>query len=165
MTFTGKVAGDELKGTLDMGEYLGATWTARGARTEGLMRSGASGRGVGLIGAVIAGFGLGAAVTQRRRSPAAPKYDLLLRGGHVIDARNAINAVRDVAIAAGKIAAVAREASIPRTRFKTVDVTGLYVTPGLIDIHAHVYTGTGEPRLLRRATAASTRTASRFASA
>ena len=82
------------------------------------------------------------------RSPeqATPaKYDLLLRGGHMIDAKNSISAVRDVAIAGGKIAAVA--ASIdPSEALKTVDVAGLYVTPGLVDIHTHVYTGTGERR-------------------
>ncbi len=78
-------------------------------------------------------------------SQPAARYDLLLRGGHVIDARNGINGVRDVAIAGGKIAAV--EASIdPGTATRTVDATGLYVTPGLIDIHVHVYTGTGERR-------------------
>jgi Predicted amidohydrolase len=76
-------------------------------------------------------------------STAAPKYDLLLRGGHVIDPRNRISAVRDVAIADGKIAAVAASLS-PADALKTVDVSGLYVTPGLIDIHAHTYTGTGE---------------------
>ena len=73
----------------------------------------------------------------------APKYDLLLRGGHVIDPRNGISAVRDVAIAAGKIAAVAPRIA-PAEALKTVDVSGLHVTPGLIDIHTHVYTGTGE---------------------
>ena len=81
---------------------------------------------------------------QTAQAPAAaPKYDLLLRGGHVIDARNKISAVRDVAIAAGKIAAV--EAKInPADALKTVDVEGLYVTPGLVDIHTHTYAGTGE---------------------
>ncbi len=74
---------------------------------------------------------------------AAAKYDLLLRGGHVIDARNKISAVRDVAIAAGKIAAVGEKLN-PDDALKTVDVSGLYVAPGLIDIHAHTYTGTGE---------------------
>jgi dihydroorotase len=61
----------------------------------------------------------------------------------VIDPKNNLSAVRDVAIAEGKIAAVA--ASIdPKDAFKVIDVKGLYVTPGLIDIHTHVYTGTGE---------------------
>ncbi len=77
------------------------------------------------------------------QQPAAPKYDLLLRGGHVIDARNKISAVRDVAIAGGKIAAVDAKLD-PADALKTVDVTGLYVTPGLVDIHTHTYTGTGE---------------------
>ena len=54
---------------------------------------------------------------------AAPKYDLLLRGGHVIDARNKISAVRDVAIAGGKIAAVAAKID-PADALKTVDVSG-----------------------------------------
>jgi dihydroorotase len=73
------------------------------------------------------------------------KYDLLLQNGHVIDARNNISAVRDVAIADGKIAAVAPKLN-PADALKTVDATGLYVTPGLVDIHVHVYAGTGEPR-------------------
>jgi dihydroorotase len=74
---------------------------------------------------------------------AEAKYDLLLKGGHVVDPRNGVSAVRDVAIAGGKIAAVA--AAIPAgDAFKTVDVSGLYVTPGLVDIHVHVFAGTGE---------------------
>ena len=75
--------------------------------------------------------------------PAAPMYDLLLRGGHVLDDKNHIDAVMDVAIKDGKIARVAN--SIPPQRaLKTIDVKGLYVTPGLIDMHVHVYAGTGE---------------------
>ncbi len=73
------------------------------------------------------------------------QYDLLLQGGHVIDAKNNIDAVRDVAVRDGKIAAVAQRID-PAQAFKVVDVRGLYVTPGLIDIHVHVYAGTGEPR-------------------
>ena len=69
---------------------------------------------------------------------AAQEYDLLLKGGHVIDARNSLSGVRDVAIKDGTVRAVA--ANIPATQaLKTVDVSGLYVTPGLIDLHAHVY--------------------------
>jgi dihydroorotase len=71
------------------------------------------------------------------------QYDLLLQGGHVIDAKNHISAVRDVAIRDGKIAAV--EARIdPAQAFKVVDLRGLYVSPGLVDIHVHVYAGTSE---------------------
>ena len=74
---------------------------------------------------------------------AQEKYDLLLRGGRLIDPKNKINAIRDLAIADGKIAAVAEKVD-PAEAFKVVDASGLYVTPGLIDIHVHVYTGTGE---------------------
>jgi len=75
---------------------------------------------------------------------AQPRYDLLLQGGHVIDAKNNISGVRDVAIRDGKIAAVADHIE-PTQAFKVVIVRGLYVTPGLVDIHVHVYAGTGEP--------------------
>jgi len=71
------------------------------------------------------------------------RYDLLLRGGHVIDPKNGVSAVRDVAIANGRIAAVAERLD-PADAVKTVDVSGLYVTPGLVDIHEHLYAGTGE---------------------
>ena len=73
----------------------------------------------------------------------AQDYDILLRNGTVIDAKNKINAVRDVAIRDGKIAAVEQRIDSSKAR-KTVDVAGMYVTPGLVDIHVHVYAGTGE---------------------
>ncbi len=74
---------------------------------------------------------------------AQPKYDLLLKNGHVIDAKNGLDGIRDVAIKDRKIAAVA--ALIPAAdAAKTIDVRGLYVTPGLVDIHVHVYAGTGQ---------------------
>jgi dihydroorotase len=72
----------------------------------------------------------------------AQTYDLLLKGGHVIDGKNNIDSVRDVAVADGKIAAVATQID-PKLAFKIVDVSGLYVTPGLVDIHAHVYSYNG----------------------
>ncbi len=71
-------------------------------------------------------------------------YDLLLQGGHVIDAKNGISAVRDVAIRDGAIAAVAEHLD-PKSAVKTVNAAGLYVVPGLVDIHVHVFAGTGEP--------------------
>jgi dihydroorotase len=71
---------------------------------------------------------------------AQPAYDLLLKNGTVIDPKNNINARRDVAIAGGKIAAV--EASIdPARAKKVIDVNGLYVAPGFIDLHVHVFYG------------------------
>ena len=67
----------------------------------------------------------------------AEHYDLLLKGGHVIDPANDVDRVADVGISGGKIAAVAE--SIPASAAgKVIDVSGLYVTPGLVDIHFHV---------------------------
>lgn len=66
-----------------------------------------------------------------------PRYDLLLKGGHVIDPANHIDEVRDVAVSQGKIAAV--EKNIPADQAeKVVDVSRFYVTPGLVDIHYHI---------------------------
>jgi len=65
------------------------------------------------------------------------RYDLLLKGGHVIDPANHVDEVIDVAVSNGKIAAV--EKNIPASQAtKVVDVSNLYVTPGLIDIHFHI---------------------------
>src|SRR5215813_769762 len=74
---------------------------------------------------------------------AQPKYDLLLQGGRVIDPKNNLSAVRDVAIKDGAIAAVAPHLNAADA-LKTVNVSGLIVTPGLVDIHVHVFAGTGE---------------------
>ena len=71
------------------------------------------------------------------------RFDLLLRGGHVIDAHNNIDSPRDIGIKDGKIAAVEKHLD-PKDALKTVNVHGYYVTPGLIDIHVHAYAGTGE---------------------
>ena len=68
----------------------------------------------------------------------AATYDLLLKNGHTIDPLNQIDGKMDVAIAGGKIAAVAPDID-PSLAAKVVDVAGRYVTPGLIDIHVHVY--------------------------
>lgn len=75
---------------------------------------------------------------------ATPKYDLVIAGGHVIDPRNRIDGIRDVAIAGGVIAAVAPR--LDAAGATIIDAAGLYVTPGLVDIHTHVYAGTGERR-------------------
>jgi dihydroorotase len=90
-----------------------------------------------LVGLLLSGLGFAGG------AQAQPKYDLLLQGGHVIDPKNGIDGVRDLAIAGGRIAALAPRID-PAEAFKTVDVSGLYVTPGLVDIHVHVFAGTGE---------------------
>ncbi len=69
-----------------------------------------------------------------------PQYDFILKGGHVIDPANNIDGVMDVAVLAGKIAAVQKDIPASSTG-KVIDVTGLYVTPGFIDIHVHITYG------------------------
>jgi predicted amidohydrolase len=59
---------------------------------------------------------------------AQPRYDLLLKGGHVIDAKNHVSAVLDVSVSGGRIAAVAANIPAGDAR-RTIDVSGLYVTP------------------------------------
>lgn len=72
---------------------------------------------------------------------AAQDIDILLKGGHVIDPKNKINSVMDVAVSNGKIARVA--ANIPaNSAKKVIDISGLYLTPGIIDMHTHVFQGT-----------------------
>lgn len=70
----------------------------------------------------------------------AQNIDLLLKGGRVIDAKNNIDAKMDVAVKDGKIFRVA--ANIPEsTAKKVIDVSGMLVSPGLINMHTHVYAG------------------------
>ena len=69
---------------------------------------------------------------------AGQRYDYILKGGHVIDAANDIDGVMDVAVSSDKIARVAKD--IPADQAKEIiDVSGHYVTPGLVDLHAHVF--------------------------
>ena len=95
-------------------------------------------------GTAVVLFGIAAVLFTISDLWAQPKYDLLLKGGHLIDPKNTISAVRDVALANGKVAAVAADID-PAEALKVVDVSGHYVTPGLVDIHVHVNAGTGEP--------------------
>jgi dihydroorotase len=71
---------------------------------------------------------------------ASADYDFLIKGGHVIDPKSRTSAVRDVAVKDGRVAAIASNIAASRA-LKTVDASGLYVTPGLVDIHVHVYPG------------------------
>ena len=70
----------------------------------------------------------------------AQEIDLLLKGGHVIDPKNNIDAILDVAISNNKIYLVAKDIAADKAK-KVVNVAGLYVTPGLIDMHVHVFLG------------------------
>src|ERR1700680_298445 len=65
-------------------------------------------------------------------------FDLLLRGGRVIDPASGIDGMRDVAIRNGKVAAVQADI-LPSSAKEIIDLTGQLVLPGLIDTHAHVY--------------------------
>ena len=65
-------------------------------------------------------------------------FDLLLRGGRVIDPASGIDGMKDVAIRNGKIAAVQSDI-LPTSAREVIDVTGKLVLPGLIDTHSHVY--------------------------
>ena len=70
----------------------------------------------------------------------AQKIDILLKGGHVIDAKNKIDSKMDVAIADGKILQVSSNISAENAK-KVIDASGFYVAPGLIDLHTHVFVG------------------------
>lgn len=93
---------------------------------------------IGPLITLILTASLAFAQQQQQQQP----YDLLLQGGTVVDARNGLSARRDVAIAAGKIAEVAPNIPAAKAK-KVVDAGGLYVAPGLIDIHVHVFAGEG----------------------
>jgi dihydroorotase len=120
-------------------------------------------------------FGMGAKAQQSGTSSGKP-YSYIIKGGHVIDPKNNINEVMDVAITAGARAQAARPASanslaspaVPATEGKVamiakninadladqiIDAKGLYVTPGLIDIHVHFFWGHDGSYLKNAATA------------
>jgi dihydroorotase len=67
-------------------------------------------------------------------------YDLVLKGGRVVDPGQSIDAKMDVAFLAGKVAAIAKTIVVP-AGVEARDVSGFIVTPGLIDMHTHVYWG------------------------
>ncbi len=77
----------------------------------------------------------------------AQEYDILLKGGHVIDPKNGIDAQMDVAVKGDVIARVDREIPVSKAN-QVIDVRGMYVTPGLVDIHTHVFHGTDQNRYL-----------------
>jgi len=84
---------------------------------------------------VIAAMGLAITTIQ------AQSYNVVIKGGHVMDPKNNIDAEMDIAVKDGKIALVAQNIN-PKLGLQVVDATGMYVTPGLIDIHTHNFYGT-----------------------
>lgn len=77
----------------------------------------------------------------------AQQYSLLIKGGHVIDPKNNIDAVMDIAVTGDSIAKVAANID-PAAAAKVINAAGMYVTPGLIDIHTHNFIGTTPNRYL-----------------
>ena len=66
------------------------------------------------------------------------KFDLILKGGHIIDPSSGINSSMDLAISGRIIGLVEKDISADRSN-KVIDVSGLLITPGLIDLHAHCF--------------------------
>ncbi|MBQ0905989.1 amidohydrolase/deacetylase family metallohydrolase [Micromonospora sp. U21] len=109
-------------------------------------------RKAALAASVILPMGLVGAgqVTQASATPiqqpgtagtaAEPRYDLILDNGHVIDPKNNIDGVRDIAVRDGRIVAVAKSLN-PKDAEQVVNARGKYVTPGIIDMHAHMFVG------------------------
>ena len=92
---------------------------------------------------IVIGIVAAAALAVARAGAQNPEFDLLIKGGRVVDPRNGTDAVMDVAVSGAKIAQVAANIAPSRAR-QVADATGLYVTPGLVDIHAHVFWGHDE---------------------
>jgi len=71
----------------------------------------------------------------------AQEIDILLKGAHVIDPKNKIDSKMDVAISDGRIVRVAKDIPVGSAK-KAINVSGFYITPGIIDMHVHVFQGT-----------------------
>ena len=88
----------------------------------------------------IKGNSIGLILLLTTVSLQAQDIDILIKNGHVFDAKNNIDAVSDVSIANGKIVQVAPSLSAKNAK-QVIDATGFYIVPGLIDPHTHVFVG------------------------
>ena len=95
-----------------------------------------------VVGSLVCSFDEVFAGLLRGQNAAAPRYDLLIQGGRVVDPTQKLSALRDVAIADGKVARVAENIPAAEAR-QVLDAAGKIVTPGLIDVHVHVFDGVG----------------------
>lgn len=105
--------------------------------------------------AILLSYSCSDTVSEQSKSQPEKIYKYVIKGGHVIDPKNSINDIMDVAIAFpgvpdrgyqigsrdAKIALVAKDID-PNLGVQVIDASGLYVTPGLVDIHVHVFWGT-----------------------
>lgn len=78
-----------------------------------------------------------------------PDYDLILKGGHVLDPSQGLVAVMDIGFLSGRVVALDRNLN-SKDATEARDVSGKLVTPGLIDMHTHVYQAGGHPSVLTR---------------
>ncbi len=85
-------------------------------------------------GALVLLIGLLAAAPRADENPPLPTFDLVIRGGRVMDPESGLDEVRDVGVVKGRIAAVSAE---PLRGTATIDARGLVVAPGFVDLHAH----------------------------
>ena len=75
----------------------------------------------------------------------AQQYAIVIKGGHLIDPKNSTNEVMDIAITDGKVISVGKNIDATKA-MQVVDAKGMYITPGLIDAHVHVFYGTDPDR-------------------
>lgn len=93
-----------------------------------------------ILSAAFVGISAGIMLCALSSSLNAQEIDILIKGGHLIDSKNNIDSKMDVAIANGKILKVASDIPVKGAK-KIINANGMYVTPGLIDLHTHVFVG------------------------
>ncbi|MBM3728035.1 MAG: amidohydrolase/deacetylase family metallohydrolase [Acidobacteria bacterium] len=92
------------------------------------------------VGPLACSLGTGHWLEAAPQAAAPPRYDVIVRGGRVVDPARKLSAIRDIAIRGTKVARVAENIPLSEARL-VLDARGRIVTPGLIDIHVHVYDG------------------------